>query len=208
MTEAQRRYFLTEQLKSIKKELGMERDDKDAIIEKYRKKLAEYPEVPKEVMETIESELEKFSTLEKNSPEFNVTRSYLDWLVGVPWGVATDVNYNIKKARQVLNRDHYGLDDVKDAILQFIAIGKLKGTVQGKILCLSGPPGKWNWQELCSFMRFHLIFHIHSLFLRQVRERLPLVGLSPMPWVESFIVLVLVVCPMSAKSRVTVGKYQ
>lgn len=141
MTEAQRKYFLNEQLKSIKKELGMERDDKDAIIEKFRKQLAEYPEVPEEVMAVIDSELEKFSTLERNSPEYNVTRSYLDWLVGLPWGVVTDENFDIKKARKILDRDHYGLDDVKDAILEFIAIGKLKGTVKGKVLCLSGPPG-------------------------------------------------------------------
>lgn len=141
MTEQQRKYFLTEQLKSIKKELGMERDDKEALIEKYRKQLAEYKEIPEEVMETIESELEKLSTLEKNSSEFNVTRSYLDWLCSVPWGVSTEENFDIKQARKVLDRDHYGLDEVKDIILQFIAVGKLRGSVQGKILCLAGPPG-------------------------------------------------------------------
>lgn len=141
MSDAQRKYFLTEQLKSIKKELGLEQDDKENLIEKYRKQLAEYPAVPEEIMETIEQELEKLSSLEKNSSEFNVTRSYLDWLVGIPWGVETEENFNIREARQVLDRDHYGLDDVKDTILQFIAVGKLKGTVQGKILCLSGPPG-------------------------------------------------------------------
>lgn len=141
MSEAQRKYFLTEQLKSIKKELGMERDDKEALIEKFREKLADCPEVSPEAMETIEAELEKFSSLEKNSPEYNVTRSYLDWLVGIPWGKVTEENFDIRKARQVLDRDHYGLEDVKDTILQFIAIGKLKGSVHGKILCLSGPPG-------------------------------------------------------------------
>lgn len=141
MSETQRKYFLTEQLKSIKKELGMERDDKEALIEKYRKQLSEYPEVPEEVMETIEAELEKLSTLEKNSAEFNVTRSYLDWLCGVPWGVTTEETFDITQARKVLDRDHYGLDEVKDTILQFIAVGKLRGTVQGKILCLAGPPG-------------------------------------------------------------------
>lgn len=141
MSEAQRKYFLTEQLKSIKKELGMERDDKDTLIEKYREKLAEYPDIPKEAMEVIEAELEKFSTLEKNSPEYQVTRSYLDWLTAVPWSVVTDENFDIRKAKKILDRDHYGLDDVKDIILQFIAIGKLKGSVEGKILCLAGPPG-------------------------------------------------------------------
>jgi ATP-dependent Lon protease len=141
MTEAQRKYFLTEQLKSIKKELGMERDDKEALLEKYRKQLAGYDDVPEDIMATIEQELEKLSTLEKNSAEFNVTRSYLDWLCGVPWGKMTKENFDISDARRILNRDHFGLDDVKDTILQFIAVGKLKGSVQGKILCLAGPPG-------------------------------------------------------------------
>jgi Lon-like ATP-dependent protease len=138
MTDAQRKYFLNEQLKSIKKELGMEQDDKEALLEKYRKQLAECSDIPDEIQETIDSEMEKLSTLEKNSSEFNVTRSYLDWLCGVPWGRMSDENFDLKKARKVLDRDHYGLDDVKDTILQFIAVGKLKGSVQGKILCLAG----------------------------------------------------------------------
>jgi Lon-like ATP-dependent protease len=141
MSEAQRKYFLTEQLKSIKKELGMEKDDKESLIEKYRKQMAEYIDVPDEINETIESELDKLSTLEKNSSEFNVTRSYLDWLTAIPWGVTTKENFDITEARHVLDRDHYGMDEVKETILQFIAVGKLKGTVQGKILCLAGPPG-------------------------------------------------------------------
>ena len=141
MSEAQRKYFLTEQLKSIKKELGMEKDDKESLIEKYRKKMSEYTEVPQEINETIESELDKLSTLEKNSSEFSVTRNYLDWLTSIPWGVTTEECFDIKKAREVLDKDHYGMDEVKETILQFIAVGKLKGTVQGKILCLSGPPG-------------------------------------------------------------------
>jgi Lon-like ATP-dependent protease len=142
MTETQRKYMLTEQLKSIKKELGMEKDDKEALLEKYRKKISEFSQEPEEeVMETIESEMEKLSTLEKNSSEFNVTRSYLDWLTSVPWGNHSEENFDIKDARRVLDRDHYGLDEVKDIILQYIAVGKLKGTIRGKILCLAGPPG-------------------------------------------------------------------
>jgi Lon-like ATP-dependent protease len=141
MSESQRRYFLMEQLKSIKKELGMERDDKEAVIEKYRKQLKEYPEIPSDAMSTIETELEKLSTLEMNSSEYTVTRNYLDWLCGVPWGVVSKENFDIRKARNILDRDHYGLDDVKDTILEFIAVGKLKGSVQGKIVCLAGPPG-------------------------------------------------------------------
>mmetsp|Transcript_11200 Transcript_11200/g.21770 ORF Transcript_11200/g.21770 Transcript_11200/m.21770 type:complete len:1063 (-) Transcript_11200:1033-4221(-) len=141
MTDAQRKYFLREQLKSIKKELGMEKDDKETLIEKYRNKIAEYPTIPEEISETIESELEKMSSLEKNSSEFNVTRSYLDWLTSIPWGITTEENFDIADARRVLDRDHYGMDEVKETILQFIAVGKLKGSVQGKILCLAGPPG-------------------------------------------------------------------
>lgn len=141
MTETQRRYMLTEQLKSIKKELGMEKDDKEALLAKYRKKIAGFESIPDDVHEVIDSELEKMSTLEKNSSEFNVTRSYLDWLTSVPWGKCSEENFDIKGARVILDRDHYGLDEVKDTILAYIAIGKLRGGIQGKILCLAGPPG-------------------------------------------------------------------
>jgi len=141
MTEAQRRYFLTEQLKSIKKELGMERDDKDALLGKYKKKLAEFVEIPAEARTAIESELEKLASLEKNSAEFNVTRTYLDWLTDLPWDVSTPENYDVSRARHCLDANHYGLDDVKDIVLQFVAVGRLRGSVQGKILCLAGPPG-------------------------------------------------------------------
>jgi Lon-like ATP-dependent protease len=141
MSDAQRRYFLMEQLKSIKKELGMERDDKEAVMEKYRKQLAKYTDIPEEVMKVIDAEMEKLSTLEMNSSEYNVTRMYLDWLCGVPWGVQSEENFDIGDAKKILDRDHYGLDDVKDIILEFIAVGKLKGSVQGKIVCLAGPPG-------------------------------------------------------------------
>jgi Lon-like ATP-dependent protease len=158
MTETQRRYFLMEQLKSIKKELGMEKDDKEALLIKYRKKMSELDawiqkkkkETPQstnvetnydEVLLAMESEIEKIGTLEKNSAEFNMTRSYLDWLTSLPWGHASTERLDIQDARTILDRDHYGLDEVKDTILQFIAVGKLKGSIQGKILCLAGPPG-------------------------------------------------------------------
>lgn len=142
MSETQRKYFLMEQLKSIKKELGMEQDDKEVLLDKYRKKIKDVKEaIPDEVSTVIESELEKISTLEKNSSEFNVTRSYLDWLTDIPWGEMSEENFDISDARRILDRDHYGLDDVKDIIMQLIAVGKLRGSVQGKILCLAGPPG-------------------------------------------------------------------
>jgi Lon-like ATP-dependent protease len=110
-------------------------------MEKYRKQLAKYTDIPEEVMKVIDAEMEKLSTLEMNSSEYNVTRMYLDWLCGVPWGVQSEENFDIGDAKKILDRDHYGLDDVKDIILEFIAVGKLKGSVQGKIVCLAGPPG-------------------------------------------------------------------
>ena len=181
MTETQRRYFLMEQLKSIKKELGMEKDDKEALLIKYRKKMSELDtwiqkmkkgeggggESPTkslvdshyvEIMEVMESEIEKISTLEKNSAEFNMTRSYLDWLTSIPWGHSSAERLDIQDARTILDRDHYGLDEVKDTILQFIAVGKLKGSIQGKILCLAGPPGRYRWTLVCICFIYYFIF--------------------------------------------------
>lgn len=92
--------------------------------------------------------------LEPAASEFNVTRNYLDWLTNVPWGVRSPENYDIRHAVRVLDEDHYGLKDVKDRILEFIAVGRLRGTVEGKIICLVGPPGKdssglQNEKEIC-----------------------------------------------------------
>ncbi|CAM9147442.1 unnamed protein product, partial [Choristocarpus tenellus] len=141
MTSQKRTYFLQEQLKSIKKELGLEKDDKEALLNKYRKRLAELKEITKEGERAIGEELEKLSSLEKNSPEFNGTKSYLEWLTLLPWGHASTDNYDLGKAKEGLDQDHYGLDDIKDRILEFIAVGKLKGGVHGKIVCFVGPPG-------------------------------------------------------------------
>eukprot|EP00750_Incisomonas_marina_P008043 INCI15182.1.p1 GENE.INCI15182.1~~INCI15182.1.p1 ORF type:complete len:974 (+),score=171.34 INCI15182.1:112-2922(+) len=142
MGEDQRKYFLREQLKSIKKELGIEKDDKDAVRQKFLERLStEGVKPPEEVQLTIDDEMEKFSALEKNSAEYNVTRNYLDWLTSLPWGKHTQDVFDVGTAIQVLDQDHYGMKDVKDRILEFIAVGKLRGQVQGKILCLVGPPG-------------------------------------------------------------------
>ena len=141
MTENQRKYFLTEQLKSIKKELGVEKDDKEALVNKFRARVEACGELPEEARETVEEELEKLSVLEKNSSEFNVTRNYLDWLTSLPWSKVSEENFDIARASAILDDDHYGMEDVKDTILQLIAVGKLRGSVQGKILLLVGPPG-------------------------------------------------------------------
>jgi len=79
--------------------------------------------------------------LETSSPEFNITRNYLDWISSLPWGLRSEESLDIVAAQKVLDEDHYGLKDVKERILEFIAVGKLRGTVEGKILCFVGPPG-------------------------------------------------------------------
>ena len=138
----QRRYFLMEQLKNIKKELGIEKDEKSAVVEKFRERVKEKGDlVPKEAAKTIEEEINKLQALDPSSSEFNVTRNYLDWLTGLPWGVTTEEVFDIDHARKTLDEDHYGMDDVKERILEFIAVGKLSGSTHGKILLLSGPPG-------------------------------------------------------------------
>ncbi|WCJ43045.1 hypothetical protein M5689_023810 [Euphorbia peplus] len=138
----QRRYLLSEQLKAIKKELGLETDDKTALSEKFRERIEPNREkIPEHVMQVIEEELTKLQLLEASSSEFNVTRNYLDWLTALPWGNYSDENFDVLRAQNILDEDHYGLSDVKERILEFIAVGKLRGSSQGKIICLSGPPG-------------------------------------------------------------------
>jgi Lon-like ATP-dependent protease len=158
IAKRQREYYLMEQLKGIKKELGMESDGKDKLIEKFRERAAamKMPDVAKKV---FDEELSKLIGLEPAASEANVTRNYLEWLTQVriripfwdgdhfisfpqiPWGQHSPENFSIAHAQTVLDADHYGLKDVKDRILEFLAVGKLRGTVQGKIICLVGPPG-------------------------------------------------------------------
>lgn len=136
----QREYWLMEQMKGIKRELGIESDGKDKLVEKFKEK-AEKLAMPEAVKKVFDEEINKLAHLEPAASEFNVTRNYLDWLTQIPWGQKSVENFGIKNATTVLDEDHYGLKDVKDRILEFIAVGKLRGTVEGKILCLVGPPG-------------------------------------------------------------------
>ncbi|KAK9751852.1 Lon protease (S16) C-terminal proteolytic domain [Popillia japonica] len=124
----------------IKKELGLEKEDKDAIGEKFRERIKEKI-LPQAVSSVIEEELNKLSFLESHSSEFNVTRNYLDWLTSLPWGVQSAENLNLQRATEILDEDHYGMEDIKRRILEFIAVSQLKGSTQGKILCFYGPPG-------------------------------------------------------------------
>ncbi|XP_001376069.1 lon protease homolog, mitochondrial isoform X1 [Monodelphis domestica] len=138
--QTHRKYLLQEQLKIIKKELGLEKEDKDAIEEKFRERLKELV-VPKHVMDVIDEELSKLGLLDNHSSEFNVTRNYLDWLTSIPWGKYSNENLDLARAKEVLEEDHYGMEDVKKRILEFIAVSQLRGSTQGKILCFYGPPG-------------------------------------------------------------------
>lgn len=136
----QREYWLLEQMKGIRRELGIESDGKEKMVEKFKEK-ANKLAMPEAVKKVFEEELNKLAHLEPAASEFNVTRNYLDWLTQIPWGQQSAENFGIKNAMTVLNEDHHGLKDVKDRILEFIAVGKLRGTVEGKILCFVGPPG-------------------------------------------------------------------
>ena len=140
ISKQQREFFLKEQLKAIKKELGLEKEGKTAELEKFEKRLKKL-NLNDEAQKTIEEEFEKLRLLEPASPEYTVSRNYLDWLTILPWGAFSRDSYNLEKARRILDRDHYGLEDVKERILEFIAVGKMKGDISGSILCLVGPPG-------------------------------------------------------------------
>jgi ATP-dependent Lon protease len=136
----QREFFLREQFKAIKKELGLEKEGKVSEIEKFQARLKKL-KLNEEAQKAVDEEIEKLQLIEPSSPEYNVSRNYLDWLTILPWGKFSKDAYDLKRARRVLNRDHYGLDDVKERILEFIAVGKMKGNISGSILCLVGPPG-------------------------------------------------------------------
>ncbi len=140
VSKHQREFFLREQLKVIKKELGLEKDDKSTEIENFQKKIKNL-RLTSEVAKVINEELEKMNSLESGSAEFQVTRSYLTWLTDLPWGIHSAENYDLIKAEKILNDQHYGLNDVKQRILEFISTIVKRGKVSGSIVCLVGPPG-------------------------------------------------------------------
>ncbi len=140
ISKTQREFFLREQLKTIKKELGIEKEDKTCDLEKFEARLKKRV-VPEDVMSVIADEMEKLSVLEVQSAEYAVCRNYLDWLTIVPWGVLSDECLDLTHAEKVLDEDHYGLKDIKERILEFISVGKLSGGVKANIIGLIGPPG-------------------------------------------------------------------
>jgi len=127
-------------LKEIKKELGLEKDEKTSEIEKFEERIKKL-KLSEEALKRFDEEIEKLKVLEPHSAEYGVSRNYLDWLTSLPWGLFSEDNYDIHKAKKILDRDHYGLQDIKDRILEFISAGKKKGNITGSIICFVGPPG-------------------------------------------------------------------
>ena len=140
ITKMQREFFLKEQLKTIKRELGMEEDGKDRSSRTFRERI-ESVGMSEEVKKIALEELEKFETISEHSPEYNVSRSYLETLCSLPWSQETKDNLDLVNARTILDDDHFGLEKVKDRIIEFLAVRKLKQDPKGSIICLVGPPG-------------------------------------------------------------------
>lgn len=140
ITKTQKEYYLREQLKTIKKELGIEKEDKTVDKEKFMARLKDRT-IPEETMKVINEELDKLSTLEQQSPEYALCRNYLDWLTILPWGIKSEEGNTIAQAEAILEKEHYGLEDIKKTILEFIGVSKLSGNLKGTILCFVGPPG-------------------------------------------------------------------
>jgi len=138
MEKTQKEYYLNEQMKAIQKELG-ENDDLDDIVEIEKK--IEDVKLSKEGREKCRAELKKLKSMSPMSAEATVIRNYLDWVLSLPWNLPTSISKNIKKAKSILENDHYGLDKVKERILEYLAVQKRTDKLKGPILCLVGPPG-------------------------------------------------------------------
>jgi ATP-dependent Lon protease len=139
MTKAQREFFLREQLKAIQKELG-EGDERTIEINELKEKIAE-AKLPPEAAKEAERELDRLARMPPAAAEYTVSRTYLDWLINLPWSKSTEDNLDISRASQILDEDHYDLDKVKERILDYLAVRKLKPDMKGPILCFVGPPG-------------------------------------------------------------------
>ncbi|GHU69695.1 Lon protease [Spirochaetia bacterium] len=138
--KSQRDYFLKEELKAIKTELGMTTDAKSSEYQRFKEKLDAF-KFEGEIKEAVDQELEKFNLMDPNSAEFIVTRNYLDVIVGLPWNEPAPEHFDLKTAQAILEDDHYGLKDVKTRIVEYLAVRKLRKDTKGSIICLVGPPG-------------------------------------------------------------------
>ncbi|MCL2704704.1 MAG: endopeptidase La [Spirochaetaceae bacterium] len=138
--KSQREYFLKEELKAIKKELGMPIDSKSSEYLRFKEAI-EKLNLHGEAKEQVEQELQKFSLMEPISAEFGVTRNYIDTIISLPWNDPKPEDLNLQKAKVILDKDHYGLEDVKERIIEYLSVRKLKKDTKGSIICLVGPPG-------------------------------------------------------------------
>jgi ATP-dependent Lon protease len=140
MNKNQREYFLRQQLKAIQSELG-EGEEIAEEVEIYRKKIEE-KFIPQEAKEEIEKQIKRLERSHPDSAETSIIRTYLDWMTGLPWGVMSSDNHNLERAREILDEDHYDLEKIKERILEYLAVRKLRGVkMKGPILCFVGPPG-------------------------------------------------------------------
>jgi ATP-dependent Lon protease len=139
LEKGQREYFLRQQLKAIQEELG-EGDPEQAELQELRERVAQ-ADLPEEVRKAVDRELGRLERLPSAAAEYGVIRTYLDWILSLPWSKTTEDNLDLERARQILDEDHYDLDKVKDRIIESLAVAKLKNDVSGSILCFVGPPG-------------------------------------------------------------------
>lgn len=139
MSRSQREYFLREQLRAIQAELG-ESDSRAEDVAELREKLAE-AKPPEEICHEVDKQLRKLDSMHPEAGEYSILRTYLDWLVELPWSKTTRDNLNLNKARKVLDEDHYNLEKIKERILEYLAVRKLKKDMKGPVLCFVGPPG-------------------------------------------------------------------
>ncbi|WP_369902442.1 endopeptidase La [Bacillus manliponensis] len=139
MERTQKEYFLREQMKAIQSELG-DKEGKGGEVEELREKI-EQSGMPEETMKAVLKELNRYEKLPSNSPESGIIRNYIDWLLSLPWTEATEDVIDLMRAEKVLNEEHYGLEKVKERVLEYLAVQKLTSSLKGPILCLVGPPG-------------------------------------------------------------------
>ena len=139
MEKSQKEYYLSEQMKALKKEMG-EGDDLDDEVEILEKKITDSG-MPKDAEEKVNTELNKFKMMPPMSAEASVVRGYIDWMTSIPWKKKSKIQKNIKKASEVLEKDHHGLEEVKERILEYLAVQKRVSKLKGPVLCLVGPPG-------------------------------------------------------------------
>ena len=177
ISKNQREYYLREQMKAIRKELG---DDEDARVKEIKKKLEEV-ELPEDAKKAADQEIERLQRVSKQSPEYNVSLSYLELIAELPWSVSTEDEIDLKNAEKILHEDHYGLDKIKLRILEYLAVRKLKletdpeSVVKGPILCFVGPPGTGKTSVAKSIARA-MGRNVHRMSLGGVRDEAEIRG--------------------------------